>query len=175
MRSLLLLLAALLVSCSALLPRSAYDEKLHSGRFAFAHGEGAEWYGYDVLHVAADGDCRYTFSELPAGAKEPTWRQHQFEISESTLSALKQEINDAGFVRLSERYGQEGQHAFIWVRVGGKRKLTRVQGSPPPEFVRVSNFVRDKILAPERDALAKAEIIDAEEGREASELGLDEP
>jgi hypothetical protein len=41
--------------------------------------------------------------------------------------------------------------------------------------VRVSSFVRDKLLAPERDALGKAEIIDAEQGRQAAELGLDEP
>lgn len=169
------MLACFLVcGCSALVPRSAYDEKLHAGRFAFAYGEGAEWYGYDVLHVAADGECRYTFSELPAGAKQPTWRQHVFEIDAQTLMALKQEINDAAFVRLSNAYGNEGQHAFIWVRVGGKRELTRVQGQPPPEFVRVASFVRDRILAEQRDALAQAKIIDAEEGRAAADAGLDE-
>jgi hypothetical protein len=164
----------LLAACSALTPRSAFDEKLGTGRFAFAWGEGAEWYGYDVLHVADDGECRYVFSELAEGEKEPTWRRHTFTIDSTLLSGLKQEINDAAFVRLSDRHGSEGQHAFIWVRVGGQRELTRVRGTPPPEFVRVADFARDKILGPQRDALAKAKTIDSEEGRAAAESGLDE-
>lgn len=164
----------LLAACSALTPRSAFDEKLATGRFAFAWGEGAQWYGYDVLHVADDGECRYVFSELKEGAEAPTWRRHTFSIDSATLTALKQEINDAAFVRLDAKHGTEGQNAFIWVRVGGQRELTRVQGTPPPEFLRVANFARDRILGPQREAIAKAKTIDAEEGRAAAESGLDE-
>lgn len=165
-------LALCLVGCSALLPRSAFDEKLRAGKFAFAYAEGAEWYGYDVLHVTHSGDSRYVFSELPAGASEPRWRELRFELDSETLQALKTEINDAGFVRLAESYGSEGQHAFIWVRVGGKRRSVRVQGTPPPEFVRVAEFVQHRILGPRRAELASAETIDAEAGRAAAEEGI---
>ena len=166
--------ALALVGCGVLLPRSAFDEELRVGKFAFAYGEGAEWYGYDVLHVTHDGDARYVFSELPPGSKEPRWREHRFRLDEAMLNALKAEINDAGLVRLRDSYGSEGQHAFVWVRVGGQQRLVRVQGTPPLEFVRVAEFAQRKILDPQRPALENAATIDADEGRAAADEGLGE-
>ena len=52
--------------------------------------------------------------------------------------------------------------------------MVRVQGTPPPEFARVTEFARRKILDPQRPALGKAETIDADEGRAAADEGLGE-
>jgi hypothetical protein len=164
--------AALVVGCAALAPRSAFDQKLDDGRFAFAYAEGAEWYGYDVLHVADDGSCRYTFSELPTGSDDPVWKQHEFSIDKDTLAALKNELNDSGFMHLPASDDEQGQRAFMWLRFGLKPKVVRVKEDRPLEFTRVSEYVTKKILDPRRPELAKGKLVDKETGTAAAKAGL---
>lgn len=166
------LFLSLAIGCAALAPRSAYDQKLDSGRFAFAYGEGAHWYGYDVLHVADDGSCRYTFSELPSGSDDPVWRQHEFSIDKATLAALKTELNDAGFMRLTASDDDKDQRAFMWVRFGMKPRVVRVREDRPLEFLKVTEFVTKSILDPRRAELAKGKIVDTETGTAAAKVGL---
>jgi hypothetical protein len=167
------LFTSLVIGCTALAPRSAYDQKLDVGKFAFAYAEGAEWYGYDVLHVTDDGSCRYTFSELPSGSDDPVWKQHEFSIDEDTLAALKTELNDAGFLRLPTSDDEKDQRAFMWLRFGLKPKVVRVKEDRPLEFVRVAEYVTRKILDPRRAELAKGKIVDKETGVAAAQAGLE--
>jgi hypothetical protein len=169
--------ALLVFGCAALAPRSAYDQKLDSGKFAFGYGEGAAWYGYDVLHVADDGSCRYTFSELPEGSDVPVWKRHEWKLDESTLNALKSELNDAGFVRLKAGQPEPDESkldeaAFVWVRFGTKPRVVRVTDDRPVELTRIVRYVTQSILDPRRSELENATPIDAEVGKAAAKAGL---
>ena len=168
MRRASVLLSSLILLAGCRSPKTADGEKLQYGDFAFVLGEGSSWHGYDVLRIAATGECWYTFAKLEGD--ETVWHGAEFTVDEATLAKLRGELNEARYFSLQDRYGDpkvsDGTQRFVKVRVGENRKSVRCDDACPPEIVRLSEFVHQTILDPRVDDFGGAKVIDRAEATE---------
>jgi hypothetical protein len=157
-----------LLGCAS--PRSAFDQRLQHGTFAFVMGQGSAWLGYDVLRVNSAGECWYTFGELDYGSQRAIWREADFRIPDQTLLALKQVLNDTGFFALHDEYRGSGAHSrtqwFFKVRIGETRKAVFLDSEFPLAAVRLEKFVSENVLDPQRSSFKTARQIRREQADE---------
>jgi hypothetical protein len=162
----------LLVVCAACTSaRSAFDARLERGEFAFVMGEGSGWHGYDVLRIAATGECWYTFSELDASQGRVVWREAAFSIDAERMALLKQALNDTAFFSLRDEYRGPAVSGrpqwFFKVRTGEHRKAVFLDNEFPVQAVHLHQFVSEKLLDPHRDQFKTARIVPRKAGEEA--------
>jgi hypothetical protein len=151
-------------------PRTAFDERLARGRFAFVMGQGSAWHGYDVLRINSRGECWYTFSELDYATEKVVWREAQFDIPRATLMALKTELNEIGYFSLRDEYkgkaAQGRKQWFVKVRIGEQKKSVFFDNEFPLQAMRLEKFVAENVLDPRRDQFKGARAIDARDAQE---------
>ncbi len=154
--------------CGCRSPKTAWNEKLDYGDFAFVLGEGSGWHGYDVLRIAATGECWYTFAKLEGD--KTVWRGAEFRVDEAALAKLRAELNEVRYFSLEDTYRDpnvdDGTQWFVKVRVGNNKKGVYCDNAFPPEIVRLSEFVHQEILEPRMDQFASAPVVNAEDARE---------
>jgi hypothetical protein len=163
-----LLLCTLVFGCTS--PRTAFDQRLASGRFAFVMGQGSSWHGYDVIRINSRGECWYTFSELDHGTERVVWREASFNIPKATLTGLKEQLNDVAFFSLEDEY--KGKQTpgrsqwFIKVRIGEQKKAVFMDNEFPLPAMRLEKFIAEQVLDPHRDDFKQARPISPEQGQE---------
>ncbi|HMJ16699.1 MAG TPA: hypothetical protein VK524_35030 [Polyangiaceae bacterium] len=163
-----LLASTLLVGCSS--PRTAFDERLGKGRFAFVMGQGSSWHGFDVIRINSRGECWYTFSELEQATEAVVWREAAFGVPKETLTALKEQLNENAFFSLEDEYkGAQSpgrSQWFIKVRIGEQKKAVFLDNEFPLQAIRLEKFISEQVLDPHRDDFKQARTIPAEQGQE---------
>ena len=149
-------------------PKTAWNEKLHHGDFAFVLGEGSGWHGYDVLRIAATGEARYTFAKLEGS--RTVWRALEFRVDKAKMAELRATLNEQKYFSLEAEYRnpevQDGTQWFVKVRIGDRKKGVYCDNEFPPEIVRISEFVHREIIDPRQRELAGAPEIDADDAKE---------
>jgi hypothetical protein len=157
----ILALGFLALGCSS--PRTAFDARMKRGHFAFVMGQGSAWHGYDVLRIAANGECWFTFSELDYGTEHVVWRESHFEIPKEMLRDLKAQLNDVGFFALQDAYrgpsGHEHSQWFFKVRIGERKKSVMLDNEFPAPVVRLEHFISENVLDPHRAEFKTAQVI----------------
>ena len=163
-----LLVSVLLGACTS--PRTAFDERLARGRFAFVMGQGSAWHGYDVIRINSRGECWYTFSEIDPKTEQVVWREASFSIGRPALMALKAELNDIAFFSMKDEY--EGAQTpgrsqwFVKVRINEQKKAVFMDNEFPLQAIRLEKFISEQVLDPRREDFKHARTIPAEQGQE---------
>lgn len=169
----LLLVLAIAVCTACAQPKTPFDEKLARGGFALVFGEAADERGFDVLQIAHNGECRYVFKSNGG----TLWRELEFRVDSETVRALKRELNRASLLGLESgeltSIAGEAPRAFLWLRVGRREKLVSVQGVPPSDFAELAQFLRERLIRPQRLRSQNAPILDAARAHDAAKVGDD--
>ncbi len=149
-------------------PKTAWNEKLDHGDFAFVMGEGSGWHGYDVIRIAATGEARYSFAKLE-GSKT-VWRAAEFRVDKAMMAKLRATLNEQKYFSLQGEYRnpevKDGTQWFVKVRIGDRKKGVYCDNEFPPEITRISEFVHREIIDPRLREFAHAPEIDAEDAKE---------
>ena len=113
-------------------------------------------YPLGFLMVDQDGHGLYVFAP-----SKGIWKRGPFVLSKETVAELRRLIAESGFLNL-DRVQQEGRAAdggviYVAVQAGGAKKTVWCDSKFPEAVVKITDFVKEDILASQRAALAQAE------------------
>lgn len=150
--------------------RLSAADLLGAGDFEFRMGEGSGMYGYDVIKVGADGRCQYTalertltYDPVAKAYRRPGWRRADFTADPATVRDLRQLLADVGYGALPKGYHAnvcDGTQWLVKAQAGGRRKGVYCNNHFPAEIIRLSAFVRDRIVAPHKAEIEAGQRIE---------------
>ena len=135
-------------------------ELFNANDFTFVFGEGSGWHGYNVIRILPDGSCQYTFTH-----GTPQWRRAQFSIDAATGHELRKLLDDIDYFQMPMSYSSgvaDGTQWFVKVYAAGKKKGVYCDNYFPAKIDQLRKFVAENILAPHKNTINNAPIIQLE-------------
>jgi hypothetical protein len=113
-------------------------------------------YPLGFLMVDQDGHGLYVFAP-----SKGIWKRGPFVVSKETVGELRRLIAQSGFLNV-DRLQQDGRAAdggviYVAVQAGGAKKTVWCDSKFPEAVVKITDFVKQEILASQQAALAQAE------------------
>jgi hypothetical protein len=139
--------------------RPTVQDILDASDFTLIVGEGSGWHGYDVIKVRADGTCEHTFNDQ--GGAGLVWKRAAFTIDHATVLELRQLLVDIGYFNLPRAYHADVADGTQWVlqvSAAGKHKGVYCNNHFPPELIRISEFLRGRVLGAHPEARVGTQI-----------------
>ena len=129
--------------------------------FQFLMGEGSGRDGYDLVKLRADGSCEYTFGEWQLQRK--VWRRAEFQVAPETVADLRRLLVEVNYFRLKRRYHADAHDGTQWLvkaRAAGRAKRVYCNNHFPAKIIKLSGFVRTRLLDPHRAEIAGAKAVE---------------
>ncbi len=136
---------------------------INAPNFRFTFGDGSGMDGFDVLKIGPDGQCEYTFINPTERTGRLQWKRTAFQVDAPTLANLRKLLVDVKFLEMKKEYHsnvEDGTQRWARVEASGKRKGVYWNNYFPADFMRIYDFVNQRIIGAHLVEVKDAKIIE---------------